>query len=436
MRSIAVVILLLSSMLWAETQEATFFRALQAEESGDIILAIQCFEEALSVDGPYFDEIAEILNEYYEALGIPLAKRSRYLKNEKTVDAVNPWSFRFLGELGTVGVHYSASSADGKWGGILQGSVASYVDYTVGSNVHSLGLNLFGNFNFNNDDVLALDTNDWMGTLGMEYSLVGENLLLNVGADLNFYEQESVNPAFFFWLEYDFFKRREHQVGVALWAYYDMSGPLSVALYGVWQKTSTLGFGFSVMVGPKFDVDSTFDYQAYEKEYENALDNVEQEMDRYTGYENGSNPFEHCIELYGERCFGWSIATIDSLNWVSKFESLMSNIDIKLKKYWAKWIGPSLKVRAYYRFKNQLSLEAKMNLFYGFVVDGPDQSYEEISKFSGVWSGFVNWNIGVAKLYFGVEDSYKQYGLPSLYSKIYPEHSNVLKIKIGSKWEF
>ena len=64
MRSIAVVILLLSSVLLAETQEAAYFRALKAEEAGDITLALESFEEAAALPGPYTEEIHEIVKEY------------------------------------------------------------------------------------------------------------------------------------------------------------------------------------------------------------------------------------------------------------------------------------------------------------------------------------------------------------------------------------
>ena len=53
MRSIAVVILLLSSVLLAETQEAVYFRALKAEEAGDITLALESFEEAAALAAFY-----------------------------------------------------------------------------------------------------------------------------------------------------------------------------------------------------------------------------------------------------------------------------------------------------------------------------------------------------------------------------------------------
>ena len=72
MRALAVVILLLSSVLLAETQEAAYYRALKAEEAGNVALALETFEEALALPGPYTDEIREIVRpETYEGSALP-----------------------------------------------------------------------------------------------------------------------------------------------------------------------------------------------------------------------------------------------------------------------------------------------------------------------------------------------------------------------------
>lgn len=437
MRRIAIVILLLSAALFAETQEAAYFRAMQAEESGDIAYAINCFEEALAIDGEYTEEISEILNEYYDALNIPANRRK--VKSEKTSsvqDEANPWSFHFFGELSGAGVRYSASKENSEWGAFLQASVTPSLEYSAGAWVHSFGVNLQGNLNFNNENVPALDTNDWKGSFGVEYSLIGERFLLDVGVDLNLYQQEDLSPAFYSWLEYIVYKKNNHKVGVALWSYYDVAGPLSLALYGTWRKTSSSGFGFSVMAGPRFETDSSFDYRSYVKAYENALDAVEKEMEDFADHMFDDNPYELCSEFYGDQCYGWDIATLDSINWYSKYDQLLSNVSVVPVHYWSKWLGPSLKARTFYKFKNGISLEAKMNLFYSFVVDGPDSGFENVSKFSGIWTGMLNWRLGDVDIYLYVEDSYKMYSLPKEFKDMYPKHSNILKFGLGSKWDF
>lgn len=71
MRPIAIVIsLLLSSVLFAETQEQVYSRALEAEKAGDIPKSVALFEEAAQMDGEYTKEIQEILKDYYDVLGM------------------------------------------------------------------------------------------------------------------------------------------------------------------------------------------------------------------------------------------------------------------------------------------------------------------------------------------------------------------------------
>ena len=65
MRFIAIVLLLMTSLLYAETQEDVYYRARKAEEAGDVSTALAAFEEAVLIPGPYTEEIREIIDEYY-----------------------------------------------------------------------------------------------------------------------------------------------------------------------------------------------------------------------------------------------------------------------------------------------------------------------------------------------------------------------------------
>ena len=85
MRFVAIVLLMLSSLLFAETQESVYYRAMKAEEAGDVSAALAAFEEAVEIPGPYTQEIREIINEYNKALGTTAVTKS-------------PWSFRFLSQ--------------------------------------------------------------------------------------------------------------------------------------------------------------------------------------------------------------------------------------------------------------------------------------------------------------------------------------------------
>lgn len=447
MRSIAVVILLLSSVLLAETQEAAYFRALKAEEAGDITLALESFEEAAALPGPYTEEIREIVKEYYKALGV----------SEDSADS--PWSFRFLGNLGFYGLRYSEFGGVDEvteHGGDLFLSLTPFLDYTTGDFIHSFGIGLNSDWFVANENMPALDTNDWKFSLGLEYSLVGSSILLDIGVDLNFAQGEDVSPSFFGWIEKDFFRIEKNRLGMAAWGYYDADGPLAFALYGAWHRTSTYGWNAAVYVGGRFEADSAVDYVGYLAAYEAALQEAFNEAAPYERepFEGGGaerwdnrgarNPMDACLETYGEECFEWEISKIDSIYWSthsrpdsSSANSLDSATDVSVAvpKYYAKWLGPTLRSRISYKFRNGLSLEARLNLFYGFVLDGPDSDYEKIRKFCGSWGGTVFWKPNSLTLYLGLEQFYKHYGLPAYYKGIYPQNTLLSEIKLGLKWE-
>lgn len=447
MRSIAVVILLLSSVLLAETQEAAYFRALKAEEAGDITLALESFEEAAALPGPYTEEIREIVKEYYKALG----------GTEDSAD--NPWSFRFLGNLGFYGLRFSEFGGVDEvteHGGDLFLSLTPFLDYTTGDYIHSFGIGFNSDWFLANENMPALDTNDWKFSLGLEYSLVGSSILLDIGVDLNFAQGEDVSPSFFGWIEKDFFRKEKNRLGMAAWGYYDADGPLAFALYGAWRRTSTYGWNAAVYVGARFEADSAVDYVGYLAAYEAALQEAFNEAAPYERepFEGGGagrwdnrgarNPMDACLETYGEECFEWEISKIDSIYWSthsrpdsSSANSLDSATDVSVAvpKYYAKWLGPTLRSRISYKFRNGLSLEARLNLFYGFVLDGPDSDYEKIRKFSGSWGGTVFWKPNSLTLYLGLEQFYKHYCLPAYYKGIYPQNTLLSEIKLGLKWE-
>ena len=447
MRSIAVVILLLSSVLLAETQEAVYFRALKAEEAGDITLALESFEEAAALPGPYTEEIREIVKEYYKALG----------GTEDSAD--DPWSFRFLGNLGFYGLRYSEFGGVDEvteHGGDLFLSLTPFLDYTTGDYIHSFGIGFNSDWFVANENMPALDTNDWKFSLGLEYSLVGSSILLDIGVDLNFAQGEDVSPSFFGWIEKDFFKKEKNRLGMAAWGYYDADGPLAFALYGAWRRTSTYGWNAAAYVGGRFEADSAVDYVGYLAAYEAALQDAFNEAAPYERdpFEGGGaerwdnrgarNPMDACLEMYGEECFEWEISKIDSIYWSthsrpdsSSANSLdsVTDVSVAVPKYYAKWLGPTLRSRLSYKFRNGLSLEARLNLFYGFVLDGPDSDYEKIRKFSGSWGGTVFWKPNSLTLYLGLEQFYKHYGLPAYYKGIYPQNTLLSEIKLGLKWE-
>ena len=69
MRSLTLFLVLLASVLFAQTQQDIYRQALEAEEAGDVSKSIELFEKARDAGGEYTEEINEILSEYNEALG-------------------------------------------------------------------------------------------------------------------------------------------------------------------------------------------------------------------------------------------------------------------------------------------------------------------------------------------------------------------------------
>ena len=182
MRFVAVVLLLLTSLLYAETQESVYFRAMKAEEAGDVTAALAAFEEAVEIPGPYTEEIREIIDDYYKALDTVEEKK-------------NPWSLRFLGDIGFYGLHYNEYGGVEKvseTGGDVFFSLTPFVDYSSGDWIHSFGLGFSGDWFVANDDMPVLDTNDWNISVGLEYSLVGKSLMVDVGADIKVVEGATV----------------------------------------------------------------------------------------------------------------------------------------------------------------------------------------------------------------------------------------------------
>lgn len=452
MRPIAIVIsLLLSSVLFAETQEQVYSRALEAEKAGDIPKSVALFEEAAQMDGEYTKEIQEILKDYYDVLGMS--------------EGQEPWSFRFLGDLGYIGLHYEeygGIDAVKENGGDIFTSVAGFVDFSLGDWIHSVGVAFVADWFIANKDMPVLDTSDWTLAPGLEYSLVGKRFLLDVGVDFNLSSEANMEPAFYGWLEVDIARFEKQRLGLATWAYYHDGGPLSVALYGSWHRAVPTGFNGNVYVGVKYEADSLSDFLGFiEKiafiaessndEAEGGERNVDCQRDFYGncidsnpwgGYGYGSvyKPFEYymdlCYQDHGEECFDLYNGLVSSYMYADmQQEEGEEEESITLDYSWARWLGPAMRSTFSYKFKTKISLEAKLNLFYGYMIDGPSAEYEKLQKFSGTWGLSFNWNPGLLTLYAGVEQIYLHYKMPKSLVGVFPENSFLSEVKAGVKFE-
>lgn len=422
-RLAVVVVLLLSTFLWAETQEEAYYRAMKAEESGDISAAVKAFEEAVALTGPYTAELQEILQGYYEALGI---------KGES--EKKSPLSFRFLGDVGFNGLKYNESKTRDdvdEYGGDLYVSLTPFLDYAVGDYLHSFGLEASGDWFLMNDNMPALDTSDWNLSLGAEYALIGPTLMLNVGANLNLAEREAASfSAFGFGLK-EFYRNGKNRFGAALWAYYKSTGPLSSALYATWNRTATYGWSGNAYLGVRFEADSVMNYKQYVDDYKNAvISTVEQAYDAGRMAYMDACFQEHVDNI--EQCFEMNL---DSLYWDQLVNEVADTISVATTNYYALWLGPALRGKVSYKFRTNITLEAKANLSYGFVLDGPDEDYEKVQKFSGTWGGMISWKPKFCQLYLGFEQIYRYYVLPEYYKNIYSKSSMLSQLKAGVKWE-
>ena len=377
-----LILLLLATALFAETQEQAYYRALKLEEAGDIPAALQAFEEAAALPGEYTEEIQGIIRDYKAALG-----RSEVSDTQ----SVSLWdALHIAGELGLYGLHYKETGMDkGEMGGDLFLNVNPYIDYISGDWAHTFAASVQGDYFLNNDNMPVLDTNDWNIVLGLEYTLLGKSMLLDLGYDFNI-EGKSLSSDFYAWFEKDLFRFEKQRLGAVAWGYYQTSGPMSLALYGSWHRTAAEGLNGTVYVGAKYEADSVFDYKAYFHSYDDVV-----------GDTTGALTADDLVFRYGL----------------------------------GKWFGPIFRSRISYKFKYRITVEGKMNLYYRFAVGGPDSEFEKIKKFSGTWGATVSWKHWYLNYYLGVDCKYNRLYLPRFYKKIYTESSTHTQLKLGVKWD-
>jgi hypothetical protein len=357
MRLFSIILLLLCSLAVAQSQEDVYYRALKAEEAGDVSLALKTFEEALAIPGPYTAEIQEIVDEYHEALGVSDGESA-------DDESISPWEFHTYGNIAFVALGYeNAESTDSESGSELSSSVNVSLDYNTRNYIHSFGFNFSGDWFVDKEDMPSLDTSSWETSFGLEYSLIGNSLTFDVGANMNASEEEDLHPDFFIWLEKYLARFDSHKFGLALWGYENLEGPMSTALYVSWHRFVKYGWKSAVYAGGRFEGDS-----------------------------------------------------------------------IHSPEYLLKWIGPSFKPSFSYKFKTEISIDAKLNLFYGFVVNGPDVDYEKVQKFSSSWGLNVAWVPNCFGLFLGLDQFYKYYVTPADYEISYSKKSLYTQFKAGVKW--
>lgn len=424
MKRIAVVlILLLSSVLLAETQEEVYYQALKAEEAGNVSGSLALFERAIDIGGEYTEEIREIVNEYYEALGISPDGSSL--------------SFRLEGDVGGYALRYddfSVSDSAAKYGGDAYLTLYGYLDWNVGDWIHSFGLTFAFDRIFA-EDVPVLDTCSWILVPGLEYSLVGNSLMLDVGAEYNIYDFERFNPSVYLWFEFDAKRFEKQRVGAALWGYTRWGGNTSAAAYATWHRTVPVGLNGQVYAGVKYEADSLADVLGFANSLDGSMP--------YGSMPMMQNPMEMCLAEhteaecndYGNGIFQ-SYAEAAYTAWMEEMSQSGQEPEVVNLEYrWTRWIGPTLRSKISYRFRNKLSLESKLNVLYAFLVDGASSEYEQMRKFSTQWGLSLSWNPNRFTFYVGFEQLYIHYWLPKSLGSYFPDNSLMNEVKLGVKFD-
>lgn len=423
-----ILVLVLASSVFAETQQQLYMRAMQAEEAGNVSLSIELFEKAVDAGGEYTEEIREILAEYYKALNLSEGGSGEF-------------SLRFLGNIGFYGLHYkefSSAQDVSENGGDLFASVSGFLDYDCGNWIHSFGVAVVSDWFIANEDMPVLDTNDWTLAPGIEYSLIGRKLLLDVGVDFNITNEGDFAPSVFAWVEYDIYKAETQRLGVAAMAYYRNDGPASMALYGSWHRADTYGLNTSLYAGLKYEADYLVDILSYVDQFSEDCERdmwgncLDQGMGQQKTFEDY---WAQCVEEHGEDlCRDSQNGLLPSYmmaDWGAAPEQ-----EYEVSNYWSRWIGPSVRFKLSYLFKTKIELESKLNLFYAFLIDGASSEYEKMGKFSGSWGLMFSWNPNWLKLYIGFEQMYLHYVLPTTLKDFFPEYSLLSSLKAGIQVEF
>ena len=407
------MMLALVALLYAETQEDAYYRAMKFEEAGDITAALQAFEEAAALPGEYTEEIQGIIREYKSALGLADDDSSG------AANKANPWEFHVAGELGLYGMHYKETGLDtAEKGGDLFINVNPYFDYVSGIWSHTFAASVQGDYFLNNDEMSVLDTNDWNLVLGLEYTLMERGMLLDLGYDFNI-EGDQLYSDFYLWFEKDLYKFEKQRVGAVAWAYYQTSGPMSFAAYASWHRTVSEGLNGTVYVGAKFEADSAFDYKSF--------------MESYAEYKQAASTYNDYWQYLSDH--GAEMGDAEYEAYVSNSPVEPSVESVVYRQTMGKWFGPVFRSRISYKFKNRISVEAKMNLFYGFAIGGPDDEFKKIKKFNGTWGGMVSWKYKMMNFYLGLDRNYKHMDLPNFYKGLYRESTVLTQLKFGVKWD-
>lgn len=149
------------------------------------------------------------------------------------------------------------------------------------------------------------------------------------------------------------------------------------------------------------------------------------------GYYNTDGPLQTAAYLTWHRYapYGWRSSVFAG----ARFEA-----DSISMRYWLKWLGPSFNPTFSFRFRTGISIGAKASLFYGFIIDSPDQDYNHIKKFSASWGCNFSWKPNIFGVFIGMDQFYRAYIVPKRKkNREFTDTKRIIfsQLKAGVSWD-
>lgn len=322
----AIFLLFFVFSVSAETQDSLFERALDAESAGDIPATIELLEQASAYKGSYDAEIRNILNSYYDALGVDTVS-SGLDKNFMAKLEGGGYDYDEYGD--TAGASELSAEAYLLLGGGVVYSTKSGLE-------HSITASLATDFFFREKETV-FDTSRWAFTPELEYTLQGS--WFAVGTDVDFYvsERDGFVPSLSLFGERDFYQNESgtNRSGFYSAIYASHSGRARVQLSLYFERHPERGFWFYTGIGGRLERDTVVNVY----------------------FDNGGNEIvDTASYAVADSGSGWEYGSIADMNRQKYYTGKPSSL------------GPELRLFAGYKFSDAWSVTFRGTLFEGFAL--------------------------------------------------------------------
>lgn len=304
------------------------------------------------------------------------------LYNEATDSSQSPWLFHFHAENKTYFLNESKEYGDGEVSGNALGNEISggiAIDYDTDNFTHTLSVGFAADFLLVNDPDI-IDTNSRLLSPEIGYSFSGESFALDFSASLEIPDEEDMSYSLFAMFYKRFTPKGTHTFNLSTWAFSQELENLVAEAVFTYKFTPVKSLALSLGAGPKFESDSTIDYDA-----------LLSQKKKETG----------------------------------------------VPLYWGKWLGPSVKAQISYRILEQLTATAKARTFYGFAIDWPTSDGLGMQKESSSLGLELSWRAKPLTFLLGLERRHVQYRDMSTYFALsMPEIRDYTTVKASVKAEW